>query len=492
MMKRYIDASTKGLLKNLLTSTLKMGKFFKSILRDYPAAATGIKLCLGLYAAVQAVLAAKDIAPVLASKIKAIKEYTDRIKETYGEKFDVVQNTINAQRRIIKALIASAAAVGLHVATGGTSTAVAAAAAVSPAIAKQAEAVVGAAALKLSQANLASARGKYQKAMKLLRSSILNAKHGSRIALGIAAKKAIAIAERRLAAAEMANKTAEASTNKLKKESNPQKISTIVAEAKDAQAGAVQKTKEAVDAVANATNVVTKVTAAAAKRSKVAATEKKTKEVAEKKPKVKESKAIKKEREEVRRAEERQKKREQENFQRERNNQQEGQESVDAQKKAEEAAAAAERLISAKIDSTYNGIQRNAQKAAKALSSDISSAANLLLSRNELAQFKNAVMVISQLQDASRIARVFGKKENALEQSKRRSVSEKFAEKAKSIDECIKNLMNLRSNLKTKNGLSEQQKQMASILTKSIEEMVKSMSAISATCSTFSRDILNA
>ena len=232
-MKRHIDVNVAGLIKQVFTLTIKMLSWCKSNLKSHPSVAGALKLCLGLYAVAQAIKAAKEITPVVASRIKEIKEYNEEIYRKYGEEYKPLGNMLNAQKAIIKGLLATIAAGGIHL--------------LSKEAAAQAAVVVSAASLSLAKSRLATAGKDYYTAMKFLRKSIRKAHNGI--------KKSVKVAEKKIDEAEKINKEAAKATEEvkkvIKKETDPKVIEKAVASAKEAQDNAVKKTEEAVAAVAS-------------------------------------------------------------------------------------------------------------------------------------------------------------------------------------------------------------------------------------------------
>ena len=213
----------------------------KSNLKSHPSVAGALKLCLGLYAVVQAIKAAKEITPVVASRIKEIKEYNEEIYQKYGEEYKPLGNMLNAQKAIIKGLLATIAAGGIHL--------------LSKEAAAQAAVVVSAASLSLAKSRLATAGKDYYTAMKFLRKSIRKAHKGIKKSVEAKAAQSVKVAEKKIDEAEKINKEAAKATEEvkkvIKKETDPKVIEKAVASAKEAQDNAVKKTEEAVAAVAN-------------------------------------------------------------------------------------------------------------------------------------------------------------------------------------------------------------------------------------------------
>lgn len=240
-MKRHIDVNVAGLIKQVFTLTIKMLSWCKSNLKSHPSVAGALKLCLGLYAVVQAIKAAKEITPVVASRIKEIKEYNEEIYRKYGEEYKPLGNMLNAQKAIIKGLLATIAAGGIHL--------------LSKEAAAQAAVVVSAASLSLAKSRLATAGKDYYTAMKFLRKSIRKAHNGIKKSVEAKAAQSIKVAEKKIDEAEKINKEAAKATEEvkkvIKKETDPKVIEKAVASAKEAQDNAVKKTEEAVAAVAN-------------------------------------------------------------------------------------------------------------------------------------------------------------------------------------------------------------------------------------------------
>lgn len=240
-MKRHIDVNVAGLIKQVFTLTIKMLSWCKSNLKSHPSVAGALKLCLGLYAIVQAIKAAKEITPVVASRIKEIKEYNEEIYRKYGEEYKPLGNMLNAQKAIIKGLLATIAAGGIHL--------------LSKEAAAQAAVVVSAASLSLAKSRLATAGKDYYTAMKFLRKSIRKAHKGIKKSVEAKAAQSVKVAEKKIDEAEKINKEAAKATEEvkkvIKKETDPKIIEKAVASAKEAQDNAVKKTEEAVAAVAS-------------------------------------------------------------------------------------------------------------------------------------------------------------------------------------------------------------------------------------------------
>lgn len=240
-MKRHIDVNVAGLIKQVFTLTIKMLSWCKSNLKSHPSVAGALKLCLGLYAVVQAIKAAKEITPVVASRIKEIKEYNEEIYRKYGEEYKPLGNMLNAQKAIIKGLLATIAAGGIHL--------------LSKESAAQAAVVVSAASLSLAKSRLATAGKDYYTAMKFLRKSIRKAHKGIKKSVEAKAAQSVKVAEKKIDEAEKINKEAAKATEEvkkvIKKETDPKVIEKAVASAKEAQDNAVKKTEEAVAAVAS-------------------------------------------------------------------------------------------------------------------------------------------------------------------------------------------------------------------------------------------------
>ena len=240
-MKRHIDVNVAGLIKQVFTLTIKMLSWCKSNLKSHPSVAGALKLCLGLYAVVQAIKAAKEITPVVASRIKEIKEYNEEIYQKYGEEYKPLGNMLNAQKAVIKGLLATIAAGGIHL--------------LSKEAAAQAAVVVSAASLSLAKSRLATAGKDYYTAMKFLRKSIRRAHNGIKKSVEAKAAQSVKVAEKKIDEAEKINKEAAKATEEvkkvIKKETDPKVIEKAVASAKEAQDNAVKKTEEAVAAVAN-------------------------------------------------------------------------------------------------------------------------------------------------------------------------------------------------------------------------------------------------
>ena len=240
-MKRHIDINVAGLIKQVFTLTIKMLSWCKSNLKSHPSVAGALKLCLGLYAVVQAIKAAKEITPVVASRIKEIKEYNEEIYQKYGEEYKPLGNMLNAQKAIIKGLLATIAAGGIHL--------------LSKEAAAQAAVVVSAASLSLAKSRLATAGKDYYTAMKFLRKSIRKAHKGIKKSVEAKAAQSVKVAEKKIDEAEKINKEAAKATEEvkkvIKKETDPKVIEKAVASAKEAQDNAVKKTEEAVAAVAS-------------------------------------------------------------------------------------------------------------------------------------------------------------------------------------------------------------------------------------------------
>ena len=163
----------------------------KSNLKSHPSVAGALKLCLGLYAVVQAIKAAKEITPVVASRIKEIKEYNEEIYQKYGEEYKPLGNMLNAQKAIIKGLLATIAAGGIHL--------------LSKEAAAQAAVVVSAASLSLAKSRLATAGNDYYSAVKFLRKSIRKARKGIKKSVEAKAAQSIKVAEKIIEEAEKTN-----------------------------------------------------------------------------------------------------------------------------------------------------------------------------------------------------------------------------------------------------------------------------------------------
>ena len=240
-MKRHIDVNVAGLIKQVFALTVKMLSWCKSNLKSHPSVAGALKLCLGLYAVVQVIKAAKEITPVVASRIKEIKEYNEEIYRKYGEEYKPLGNMLNAQKAIIKGLLATIAAGGIHL--------------LSKEAAAQAAVVVSAASLSLAKSRLATAGKDYYTAMKFLRKSIRKAHKGIKKSVEAKAAQSVKVAEKKIDEAEKINKEAAKATEEvkkvIKKETDPNVIEKAVASAKEAQDKAVKKTEEAVAAVAS-------------------------------------------------------------------------------------------------------------------------------------------------------------------------------------------------------------------------------------------------
>lgn len=240
-MKRHNDVNVAGLIKQLFTMTIKMLSWCKSNLQSHPSIAGALKLCFGLYAVVQAIKAAKEITPVVASRIKEIKEYNEEIYRKYGEEYKPLGNMLNAQKAIIKGLLATIAAGGIHL--------------LSKEAAAQAAVVVSAASLSLAKSRLATAGKDYYSAVKFLRKSIRRAHKGIKKSVEAKAAQSVKVAEKKIDEAEKVNKEAAKATEEvkkvIKKENDPKIIEKAVASAKEAQDNAVKKTEEAVAAVVN-------------------------------------------------------------------------------------------------------------------------------------------------------------------------------------------------------------------------------------------------
>ena len=240
-MKRHIDVNVAGLIKQVFALTVKMLSWCKSNLKSHPSIAGALKLCLGLYAVVQVIKAAKEITPVVASRIKEIKEYNEEIYRKYGEEYKPLGNMLNAQKAIIKGLLATIAAGGIHL--------------LSKEAAAQAAVVVSAASLSLAKSRLATAGKDYYTAMKFLRKSIRKAHKGIKKSVEAKAAQSVKVAEKKIDEAEKINKEAAKATEEvkkvIKKETDPNVIEKAVASAKEAQDKAVKKTEEAVAAVAS-------------------------------------------------------------------------------------------------------------------------------------------------------------------------------------------------------------------------------------------------
>ena len=135
----------------------------KSNLRSNPGLADALKLCLGLYAVIKTIKAVKEITPLVANKVKEIKEYNEEIYRKYGEEFKPLGNMLRAQREVIKGLLAVAAAIGVHAITRGG---------VSPETARKAAEIAKAAHINLAREELAKAGKRHFASIKVLRNSL--------------------------------------------------------------------------------------------------------------------------------------------------------------------------------------------------------------------------------------------------------------------------------------------------------------------------------
>lgn len=216
----------------------------KSNLRSNPGLADALKLCLGLYAIIKTIKAVKEITPLVANKVKEIKEYNEEIYRKYGEEFKPLGNMLRAQREVIKGLLAVAAAIGVHAITRGG---------VSPETARKAAEIARAAHINLAREELANAGKRHFASIKVLRSSLRGVPIKVKKIFENKANEEITNAEQKIKEAEKAineskNKSAKLS-NAMSKEKNSKKISKMTSEAESAKLTAEKKVSEAVDSV---------------------------------------------------------------------------------------------------------------------------------------------------------------------------------------------------------------------------------------------------
>lgn len=216
----------------------------KSNLRSNPGLADALKLCLGLYAVIKTIKAVKEITPLVANKVKEIKEYNEEIYRKYGEEFKPLGNMLRAQREVIKGLLAVAAVIGVHAITRGG---------VSPETARKAAEIAKAAHINLAREELAKAGKRHFASIKILRSSLRGVPIRIKKIFENKANKEITNAEQKIKEAEKAineskNKS-EKLSNAMSKEKNIKKISKMTSEAESAKHTAEKKVSEAVDSV---------------------------------------------------------------------------------------------------------------------------------------------------------------------------------------------------------------------------------------------------
>ena len=241
---RHKDAGVKELIKQIFSITIKMMAWCKSNLRSNPGLADALKLCLGLYAVIKTIKAVKEITPLVASKVKEIKEYNEEIYRKYGEEFKPLGNMLRAQREVIKGLLAVAAAIGVHAITRGG---------VSPETARKAAEIAKAAHINLAREELAKAGERHFASIKVLRNSLRGVPIKIKKIFENKANKEITNAEQKIKEAEKAineskNKSAKLS-NAMSKGKNSKKISKMTSEAESAKHTAEKKVSEAVDSV---------------------------------------------------------------------------------------------------------------------------------------------------------------------------------------------------------------------------------------------------
>lgn len=241
---RYIDAGVKDFIKQIFSITIKMMAWCKSNLRSNPGLADALKLCLGLYAVIETIKAVKEITPLVANKIKEIKEYNEEIYRKYGEEFKPLGNMLRAQKEVIKGLLAVAAAIGVHAITRGG---------ISPETARKAAEIAKAAHVNLARAELAKAGERHFASIKVLRSSLRGVPMKVKKIFENKASKEITNAEQKIKEAERAineskNKSAKLS-NVMSEEKDLKKISKMTSEAELAKLNAEKKVSEAVDSV---------------------------------------------------------------------------------------------------------------------------------------------------------------------------------------------------------------------------------------------------
>lgn len=241
---RHIDAGVKDFIKQIFSITIKMMAWCKSNLRSNPGLADALKLCLGLYAVIKTIKAVKEITPLVANKVKEIKEYNEEIYRKYGEEFKPLGNMLIAQREIIKGLLAVAAAIGVHAITRGG---------VSSETARKAAEIAKAAHINLAREELAKAGKRHFASIKVLRNSLRGVPISVKKIFENKANKEIANAEQKIKEAERAineskNKSAKLS-NAMSEEKDHKKISKMTSEAELAKFTAEKKVSEAVDSV---------------------------------------------------------------------------------------------------------------------------------------------------------------------------------------------------------------------------------------------------
>lgn len=241
---RHIDTGVKDFIKQIFSITIKMMAWCKSNLRSNPGLADALKLCLGLYAVIKTIKAVKEITPLVANKVKEIKEYNEEIYRKYGEEFKPLGNMLRAQREIIKGLLAVAAAIGVHAITRGG---------VSPETARKAAEIAKAAHMNLAREELAKAGKRHFASIKILRSSLRGVPISVKKIFENKANKEIVNAEQKIKEAERAingskNKSAKLS-NAMSEEKDHKKISKMTSEAELAKFTAEKKVSEAVDSV---------------------------------------------------------------------------------------------------------------------------------------------------------------------------------------------------------------------------------------------------
>lgn len=241
---RHIDAGVKDFIKQIFSITIKMMAWCKSNLRSNPGLADALKLCLGLYAIIKTIKAVKEITPLVANKVKEIKEYNEEIYRKYGEEFKPLGNMLRAQREVIKGLLAVAAAIGVHAITRGG---------VSPETARKAAEIAKAAHINLAREELANAGKRHFASIKVLRNSLRGVPISVKKIFENKASKEITNAEQKIKEAEKAineskNKSAKLS-NVMSEEKDLKKISKMTSEAELAKLNAEKKVSEAVDSV---------------------------------------------------------------------------------------------------------------------------------------------------------------------------------------------------------------------------------------------------
>lgn len=241
---RHIDAGVKDFIKQIFSITIKMMAWCKSNLRANPGLADALKLCLGLYAVIKTIKAVKEITPLVANKVKEIKEYNEEIYRKYGEEFKPLGNMLRAQREVIKGLLAVGAVIGVNAITRGG---------VSPETARKAAEIAKAAHINLARTELAKAGKRHFASINVLRSSLRGVPMRVKKIFENKANKEITNAEQKIKEAENAineskNKSAKLS-NAMGKEKNSKKISKMTSEAESAKRIAEKKVSEAVDSV---------------------------------------------------------------------------------------------------------------------------------------------------------------------------------------------------------------------------------------------------